>query len=141
MNLPWNSRDKRKQDLDEEIQSHLRMSARDREGRGEPADQAAASARRELGNAALVRDVTHDQWRWTWLESLWQDVRFAARLLRKTPVITAVALLSLALGIGANTAIFSLLDSVMLRLLPVQKPEQLVALGMRTPKQSLVSHS
>jgi putative ABC transport system permease protein len=142
MNLPWDARDKRKQDLDEEIQSHLQMSARDREARGEPADQAAASARRELGNAALVRDVTHDQWRWTWLESLWQDVRFAARLLRKTPVITAVALLSLALGIGANTAIFSLLDSVMLRMLPVRNPEQLVSLGMRSPKQgSLVNYS
>ena len=135
MKLPWDTRDKRKQDLDEEIQSHLQMSARDREARGEPSDQAAASARRELGNAGLVRDVTHDQWRWTWLESLWQDVRFGARLLRKTPVITTVALLSLALGIGANTAIFSLLDSVMLRMLPVQKPEQLVALGMRSQKQ------
>ena len=68
MKLPWDARDKRKQELDEEIQSHLQMSARDRESRGEPADQAAASARRELGNAALVRDVTHDQWRWGWLD-------------------------------------------------------------------------
>jgi putative ABC transport system permease protein len=135
MKFPWPPRDKRKQDLDEEIRSHLQMSARDREGRGEPADQAAASARRELGNAALVHEVTHDQWRWGWLEALAQDVRFGARLLRKTPVITAVALLSLALGIGANTAIFSLLDSVMLRMLPVQNPEQLVSLGMRWPKQ------
>jgi putative ABC transport system permease protein len=135
MKFPSDPRDKRKQDLDEEIQSHLQMSARDRECRGEPADEAAASARRELGNPALVRDVTHDQWRWGWLESLWQDIHFGVRLLRRTPVITTVALLSLALGIGANTAIFSLLDSVMLRMLPVQKPEQLVALGMRSPKQ------
>jgi putative ABC transport system permease protein len=135
MKFSWHPRDKHKQDLDEEIQAHLQMSARDREARGEPADQASASARRELGNAALIRDVTHDQWGWTWLEALAQDVRFGARLLRKTPVITAVALLSLALGIGANTAIFSLLDSVMLRMLPVQNPEQLVSLGMRTPKQ------
>src|ERR1700735_73564 len=134
MKLPWDARDKRKQDLDKEIQSHLQMSARDRESRGESPDQAAASARRELGNAALVREVTHDQWRWGWLEALWQDVRFGARLLRKTPVITAVALLSLALGIGANTAIFSLLDSVMLRMLPVQKPEELVQIGMSSPK-------
>jgi len=132
--LPWHPRDKRKQDLDEEIQSHLQMSASDREARGDPADQAAASARRELGNAAMVREATHDQWRWGWLEALWQDVRFGARLLRKTPVITAVALLSLALGIGANTAIFSLLDSVMLRMLPVQKPEELVQIGMSSPK-------
>jgi putative ABC transport system permease protein len=142
MNFPPERGDKRKQELDAEIQSHLQMSARDREARGESAEQAAASARRELGNAGLVRDVTHDQWLWGWLEALWQDVRFGARLLRKTPVITAVALLSLALGIGANTAIFSLLDSVMLRMLPVQKPERLVALGMRSPKQgSEVFHS
>src|ERR1700735_1077388 len=105
MKLPWDARDQRKQELDEEIQSHLQMSAHDREARGDPADQAAASARRELGNAALVREVTHDQWRWGWLEALWQDVRFGARLLRKTPVITAVALLSLALGTGGDTAI------------------------------------
>jgi hypothetical protein len=85
MKLPWDARDKRKQDLEEEIQSHLQMSARDREARGEPADQAAASARRELGNAALVREVTHDQWRWGWLDSLWQDVRFAARCCAKVP--------------------------------------------------------
>ncbi len=135
MKPPSDPRNKRKQELDEEIQSHLQMAARDREARGEPAAQAAASARRELGNAGLVRDVTHDQWRWGWLEALWQDVRFGVRLLRKTPVITAVALLSLALGIGANTAIFSLLDSVMLRMLPVQNPRELVRVEMRTPKQ------
>ena len=142
MKFPFDPRDKRKQDLDAEIQSHLQMAARDRESRGEPAAQAAASARRELGNAALIQDATHDQWRWGWLGALWQDLRFGARLLRKTPVITAIALLSLALGIGANTAIFSLLDSVMLRMLPVQNPEQLVALGMLSPKQgSEVNHS
>jgi putative ABC transport system permease protein len=130
MKLPWDARDNRKQELDEEIQSHLQMSARDRESRGEPADQAAASARRELGNAALVREVTHDQWRWGWLDSLWQDVRFAVRMLRNSPGFTAVAVLTLALGIGANTAIFSAVNGILLQRLPYPHSEELAQVSV-----------
>src|ERR1700683_628019 len=74
-------------------------------------------------------------WAWNSLEQLWRDVRYALRLLLHSPGFTAVAVLSLALGIGANTAIFSLMYTVMLRLLPVDHPEQLVELLHRLPRE------
>jgi putative ABC transport system permease protein len=119
-------RRRREEELDEEVQSHLRMAAQERMQQGEAAEQARTAALREFGNLALVKDVTRDMRGWGWLEILLQDVRYGARQLRRNPGFTAVAVLTLALGIGANTAIFSLIDSVMLRMLPVEKPDELV---------------
>ncbi len=123
---------KRKEELNKEIESHLQMSTKDRVERGETLRNAQHGAQKEFGNVGLVKEVTRDMWGWRWLEDFFQDVRYGFRSFRHTPVVTAVAILSLSLGIGANTAIFTLMDALVFRLLPVHKPEQLVQVFHRS---------
>jgi hypothetical protein len=123
--MSWWRLTRRKRDLDEEIEAHLRMAVRDRVERGETPLEARAAAAREFGNVPLVKDVTRETWGWEWLESAAQDLKYALRRLVKSPGFTIAAIATLALGIGANTAIFELLDAVLLQSLPVANPQEL----------------
>ena len=116
-------------DLEEEMRLHLELREQEQIQAGLSSREARQAASRRFGNATLLMEKSHMAWGWEWFESFVQDTAYGSRAMLRSPALTIVALLSLALGIGANTAIFSLLDAVMLRSLPVRDPAQLVLLG------------
>ncbi|MGH9569200.1 MAG: ABC transporter permease, partial [Candidatus Angelobacter sp.] len=117
---------RREREIQEELESHLRMAAQYRMDRGESKAAADAQARRELGNQALIQEVTMEVSGAAWFERLRQDVRYGLRVMRRSFGASLVSILTLTLGIGASTAIFSVVYGVLLRPLPYPKPGQLV---------------
>ncbi len=120
---------KRKAELDEEIQAHLQMDIQNRKDHGASSEQARAAAIREFGNVALIEDVTRETWGWVWLERLGQDLKYAFRQLRRSPVFTITVIATLTLGLGATAAMFTVVDHVLLRPLPYQDSHQLVTIN------------
>src|SRR5215468_8670 len=109
--MKW--RRKREDDLERELRDHIELEA------AESGDRAAAQ--RALGNTTWIKEETRGMWGWNWLSNFWHDVRHGIRLVRRTPVFSIFAAASLALGIGATAAIFSLYDAIVLRTLPVPR--------------------
>ena len=119
--------------LDQDVRDFIERETQDNIERGMEREEARYAALRKFGNVTRVKEESWELWSFAWLEQLWQDVRFGLRVLGKSPGFTALAVLTLALGIGANTAIFSLIDSVMLRMLPVASPGDLLQVKTLIP--------
>jgi putative ABC transport system permease protein len=127
---------RRDRELNEELQSHLSMAVHDRMNRGESRAEAEAAAHREIGNIGLVKEVTREMWGFASLERFLQDLRFGLRMLTKSPAFTIAAVLTLALGIGANAAIFSVVYGVLLRPLAYRDAARIALVFMNFSPQN-----
>jgi predicted permease len=131
--MRWWQRKKRDADLERELRSDLELEEEEQRERGLSPEAARYAARRAFGNATLIKEQTHEAWGWAFLERSEQDVRYALRQLWRSPGFALTAVSILALGIGAVTAVFSLIDAALLKMLPVRNPEQLVQLKSVSP--------
>jgi putative ABC transport system permease protein len=133
---------RQERELDEEIRFHLEEEARERMAEGMSADEARDAARRAFGSVGLSKEVTRQMWKGSSLNRLGQDLRYTVRTLARTPGFAITAVLSLALGIGANVASFSIADALLLRPLPVERPDEVVAINGQSAANAFegVSH-
>jgi predicted permease len=122
-------RREKEDDLQDELRFHMEEETEEREASGLSSDQARVAARRDFGNVAHVQEESRAAWTWTHLEQLLQDCRYGLRTMAANKTFSLLAILSLALGIGANTAIYSFMDALLLRSLPVSDPDSLVVMN------------
>jgi hypothetical protein len=125
---PWRARREQEEDLARELDTHLAIAVDEQQERGLSHDRARSAAQKQLGNVTLLKEEMREMSGWTWLERLVQDARYALRMMRKNPGFAAITICTLAIGIGANTAVFSVVDHVVFRPFGYQDPEQLVAI-------------
>src|SRR5271170_617664 len=126
-------RGRRYEDLSVSIREHIEERAEELVDEGMTREQAEQTARREFGNVTLLRERSREEWQWSRVESILADIKFTFRRLGRSPGFAITVVLTLAIGIGANTAVFSVLNSVLLRPLSYPEPQQLVALHLNAP--------
>ena len=131
--MTWWQTKKRDADVERELRSDLDLEAEEQREHGLPPEEARYAALRSFGNPTLISEQTRAVWSWNWLESLVRDLRFSVRTLRRNPGFAAIAILVMALGIGANVALFTVVHRVLLKPLPFQDPDRLVMLYESDP--------
>ena len=127
--MKWWQFGSRNADLERELRSDLELEEEEQRENGVPADEARYAARRAFGNATQLREQTHEAWGWAPVERLWQDIRYALRGFGRNPVFTIAVIATLAVGIGATTAVFSVVDRILFRSLPYAHDDRLVSIG------------